>query len=98
MATYSEVRIDLVIVDVAGHVFDFRVEFSHRAYCRGIGVQSSHGGEWVSLLRFLLQLRGPTTPWKVLCVAAAGQTAREGPLLELPNWRSIDGPQQGGHC
>lgn len=47
--TYSEVGIDLVIVDVAGHVFDFRVEFSHRAYCRGIGSQGSHGCEWVSL-------------------------------------------------
>ena len=47
--TYSEVGIDLVIVDVAGHVFDFRVEFSHRTYCRGIGSQGSHGCEWISL-------------------------------------------------
>ena len=60
--TYSEVRIDLVIVDVAGHVFDFRVELSHRPYCRGIGVQGSHGCEYVPWYKFLLQLRGIPTP------------------------------------
>ena len=45
MSTYSEVGFDLVIVGVAGHVFDFLVVFSHRAYCRGVGVEGSHSGE-----------------------------------------------------
>lgn len=35
--TYSEIRVNLVIMDVVGHVLDLRVEFPATSHCRGIG-------------------------------------------------------------
>ena len=35
--TYSEIGINFVVVDVAGHVFDLWIEFSDAGHCGGIG-------------------------------------------------------------
>ena len=35
---YSEIRVHLVIMDVAGHVFNLGIEFSDAGHCGGIGL------------------------------------------------------------
>jgi len=40
---YSKLRVDLAVVDVAGHVLNFRVVFPRACWRRGGGVQCWHG-------------------------------------------------------
>lgn len=36
--TYSKIRVNFVIVDVAGHVLDLGIEFPDAGHCRSIGL------------------------------------------------------------
>ena len=46
--TYSEIRVDLIIMDVVGHVFDLRIEFPATGHRGGIRPQGGHGGKGAS--------------------------------------------------
>ena len=40
--TYSEIRVNLVIMNVASHVLDLWIEFSRAGHCGGVGFESGH--------------------------------------------------------
>ena len=78
--TNSEVGIDLVVMDVAGHVFDFRIEFSRgggHGWSRGL--KGCHGAEG----RSSFDVGEIQLTWRKFCSRATAGAGWQPPVYSL---------------